>query len=164
MSNGADQLVEQLTAYQWVAVGLVVVLAVIGLANLAEAIQKLYNIGKDLVAHFKGRRMSDTELRDKSREIAKRLMDVVQSRQASEPTFDFESFHASSSAQIKHSQETQNLYYRDFAGPITNMREEFLKRKMHDKELDRYYEHPTNYIGLRIVAMRLAALAERIRG
>ena len=91
-------------------------------------------------------------------------MEVIQARQATEPAFDFEQFDRSTSSLIKHSQETNNIYCRDFAGISSNLRDEFHKRNLRDDELDRSYEHPTNYIGLRIVAMRLAALAEKISG
>jgi hypothetical protein len=91
-------------------------------------------------------------------------MDFVQDRQAKEPAFSFETFKESSNALIKYSQETQNYYAREFAGQISNLRDELLKRKLQDGELDSFYQHPTNYIGLRMLAMRLAALAEKLRG
>jgi len=157
-------LVKQITAFQWVAVVVVVVLAINGLATLLESLRKIHQFGRDVFAHLKGRRTSDQDLKKQALEVARNLMDLVQTRQSSEPTFSFDRFHESSEALGRHSQETQNLYVRDFAGRIAFLRQELLKRKLQDKELDSFYEHPTNYIGLRIVAMRLAALAEQLAG
>lgn len=164
MGTEAENIINQLTAYYWIAILVVIVLAIVGLANFVEALRKLYEFGRDVIAHFKGKRMSDADLQAQAITTAKQLMDFAQTRQACEPQFDFDNFHESSNLQIKHSRETQNSYARDFAGMIANFRDEFLKRGLHDKDLDSFYHHPTNYIGLKIVAIRIASLAEKLRG
>jgi hypothetical protein len=164
MSKSPQALVDQLTAVQWIAIVVVIVLAINGLATLLESLRKIQGFVRDVLAHLKGKRMSDAQLKAQALCVAKRLMDFVQERQAKEPAFKFETFDESSNALIKYSQETQNCYAREFAGQISNLRDELLKRKLQDRELDMFYQHPTNYIGLRMLAMRLAALAEKLRG
>jgi uncharacterized protein YdcH (DUF465 family) len=58
--------------------------------------------------------------------------------------------------------ETMTRYSREFAPRVIASREEFAKQSVTDPEFDRYYEHPTNPIGIRIVGERLGALAERL--
>jgi len=164
VSTSPQSLIDQINAIQWVAIIIVVVLAINGLATLLESLRKIYGFFRDVIAHFKGRRMSDAELKSQSIDVAKRLMDFVQERQENEPVFKFETFEDSSNALTKHSQETQNYYAKEFAGKISNLRDELLKRNLQDRDLDMFYQHPTNYIGLRMVAMRLAALGEKLRG
>ena len=164
MSTPPQALIDQLTAIQLIAIAVVIVLAINGLATLLESLRKIHGFARDVLAHFKGKRMSDSELKTQAIGVAKRLMDFVQDRQAKEPAFKFETFEESSNALIKYSQETQNYYAREFAGQISNLRDELLKRKLQDRELDMFYQHPTNYIGLRMLAMQLAALAEKLRG
>lgn len=163
MSRASQAILDQLTAFQWVAVAIIVVLAINGLATLLESLRKIHAFVRDLAAHFRGKRMSDAELKTQVMALAKRIMDFVQERQAHEPVFDFKVFQESSNALIKHSQQTQNYYAKEFASQVSNLRDELLKRKLQDRELDMFFEHPTNYIGLRTVAVRLATLAEKIR-
>ena len=163
MTEDVRQLAELFTGYGWIAASVLFVLVVIGLAHFADAVRKLHSFGNDLLAHLKGKRMSDSELKKEASEVAREMMEFVQLRQGSEPEFSFESFQALTQDLIRHSQETQNLYYRDFSGRVSKLLDEFLKRKLQNKELDSFYEHPTNYIGLRIVAMQLASLAEKVR-
>jgi hypothetical protein len=164
MSTSIQALIEQLTAIQWIMIVVLIVLAINGLATLLESLRKIYSFARDVFAHFKGKRMTDVELKTKTMSVAKSLIDFVQDRQAKEPAFKFETFEESSNLLIKYSQETQNSYAKEFAGQISNLRDELLKRKLQDRELDMFYQHPTNYIGLRMLAMRLAALAEKLHG
>jgi len=164
MSTSPQSLIDQITAIQWLAIALVIVLAINGLATLLESFRKIHGFFRDVIAHFKGKRMSDAELKSQTIDLAKRLMDFVQERQENEPAFKFETFENSSNALIRHFQETQNYYAKEFAGKISNLRDELLKRSLQDRELDMFYQHPTNYIGLRMVAVRLAALGEKLRG
>ncbi len=163
MSTSTQSLIDQITAIQWVGIIVVVVLAINGLATLLESLRSIHSFFRDIIAHFRGRRMSDAELKSQSISVAKSLMDFVQERQENEPVFKFEAFEESSDALTKHSRETQNYYTKEFAGKISNLRDELLKRKLQDRDLDMFYQHPTNYIGLRTVAMRLAAFGEKLR-
>lgn len=162
MTDQPQNLINHITAIQWIAVVVVCVLAINGLATLLESLRKIHRFWRDVLAHVKGRRTSDKELKEQALDVARNLMDLVQTRQSSEPIFSFERFREFSNTISRHSQETQNLYAKEFAGKIAFLRQELLKRNLQDKELDNFYEHPTNYIGLRNVAMRLAALAEQL--
>lgn len=164
MTDLPQELVKQISTIEWIGFIILLVLAINGLATLLESLKKIHKFVCDALAHLKGRKTSDQDLKDQALDVARNLMDLVQTRQSSEPAFSFDRFHESSAALIRHSQETQNLYVRDFAGKIAFLRQELIKRNLQDKELDNFYEHPTNYIGLRNVAMRLAALAEQLPG
>ena len=163
MTDSVKAIIEQITAIQWVAFAVIAFLVISGIANLLDSLRKIYAFFRDIFVHLKGRKMSDIDLKNQALSLAKQLMDFVQIRQDAEPPFTFERFEESSSLLIKHSQTTQNLYARDFAGQLANLRIELIKRGLQDRELDQFYQHPTNYIGLRILAMRLAALGEQVR-
>ena len=109
------------------------------------------------------RKISDQNLKDESKEIAQKIMELVESRQAGEPHVDFNDFQNTTNRMIRHSQETQNLYAKDYAGKVHALRDEFLKRSLQNEDLDRFYQHPTNYLGLKALAIGLAALSEQLK-
>ncbi|TAL13914.1 hypothetical protein EPN95_04470 [Patescibacteria group bacterium] len=63
---------------------------------------------------------------------------------------------------LRLSAETRNLYSLSFGAQVIAARNELLKHGIIDKELDTYYEHPTNPIVMRIIGERLGALAESL--
>jgi len=67
-------------------------------------------------------------------------------------------------AMIAYSEGTMALYSQRFGARVIAMRNELADAGLTDPELDQFYEHPTNPIGIRIVAERLGALAERLNG
>lgn len=162
MNDPVIQILMQLKGIKWIAYLVVLVLIVIGVANFTDALRKIYRFSADIVAHFQNRRLTDEQLKNGALDTAKGLVAFVTKRQAGDPNIDFENWNESTQAQIKYSQETQNIYYRDFAGKIGHYREEFIKRNLSDKDLNMFYEHPTNYIGMRTVAMKLAELAHKL--
>ena len=162
MNDPVIEILTQLKGIKWFAYLAVLTLIVIGIANFTDALRKIYKFFTDISAHFQDRQLTDEQLNTVALDTARALMEFVSERQAAEPNIDFENWNESTQAQIKYSQETQNIYYRDFGGKIGHYRNEFLKRGLSDKDINMFYEHPTNYIGMRTVAMKLAELAYKL--
>lgn len=146
----------------WLTYTLAVVGFVVGLAKFLDALKRISGHWSDFKAKLSGQKISDQKLKDSSKEIAQKIMKLVGERQASEPSVDFENFQYSTHQMSKHSQETQNIYATEYAGKVNALRDEFLTRELQDDELDRFYQHPTNYIGLKLLAIGLATLSEKI--
>lgn len=63
---------------------------------------------------------------------------------------------------VSYMHETMNLYDEQFAAEVVAMRDELKRNGLESPELDARYEHPTNPLGIRVVAERLGALADRL--
>jgi hypothetical protein len=63
---------------------------------------------------------------------------------------------------IGYFEETMRLYSQRFAARVIAARNELAEQGLRDEELDRFYDHPTNPIGVRMVGERIGALAERL--
>jgi hypothetical protein len=163
MDDPVIQLLLKLKGIKWVAYIVVFVLVVVGIANFTDALRKIYSFGKDIVAHYQKRKLTDEELKKQSSLLAKDLMEFVLERQKNEPQIDFDNWKESTDSQIKYSTETQNIFFRDYAGKVANIRDEFLKRRLKNENLERFYQHPTNYLGLRDLAASISSLSEKIK-
>lgn len=162
MDDPVINLLSKLKGKKYIAYVIVLGLIIIGIANFTDALRTIYKFLADVVAHYQEIQLTDEELKKEGLKTAKELMDMVIERQANEPNIDFNNWQESTQNQIKYSQETQNLYYRNFASHIAFLRGEFIKRGKQDKDLDLFYEHPTNYLGMRTLASKLALLAESL--
>ena len=162
MDDPVIQLLLRLKGIKWIAYIIVFVLVVIGIANFTDALRKIYTFGRDIFAHYQKRKLSDEELKKQSSLLAKNLMEFVIERQKNEPQIDFDNWKESTDSQIKFLTETQNLFFRDYAGKVSNIRDEFLKRGLKNENIERFYEHPTNYLGLRDLAAAISSLSEKI--
>lgn len=58
--------------------------------------------------------------------------------------------------------ETMEQYTAKFASMVTEIRDQFADISLRDDELDSIYKNPTNPIGIRRVAERFGALAEKL--
>ena len=63
---------------------------------------------------------------------------------------------------ISYSKDTVSQYSSQFAPQVTVIRNEFARKGLRDKELDKYYEYPKNPMEIRIIAEHIQALAEQI--
>ena len=162
MNDPVIDLLLKLKGIKWIAYVIVFVLVVVGIANFTDALRKIYSFSKDVYTHYQKRTLSDKQLKSQSISLAKDLMQFVIERQNNEPQIDFNDWDASTNAQIKYSTETQNIFYKDYAGKVSHLRDEFAKRGLKDKDLDMFYRNPTNYIGLRELASSIASLSEKI--
>ena len=72
-------------------------------------------------------------------------------------------WHEQTNKMIAYSQETMAEYTQRFASLVIWFHGEFAKRGITDDEFNRFYEHPTNPIGIGIVGTHLGAMAQRLR-
>jgi len=63
---------------------------------------------------------------------------------------------------IRYMNQTMSIYSETFGAKVIAMRNELAYKGITDGQLDSFYEHPTNPIGIRIVAEHIGALAERL--
>lgn len=87
---------------------------------------------------------------------------MVNDRQLLEPRIDFNNFQESTNRMINYSQQTLNIYYKNYYGKVAALRDEFIKRNLKSKELNQFYKFPTNYIGLSQVGSSLSELTEKL--
>jgi len=64
---------------------------------------------------------------------------------------------------IRYFQETMSIYSQKFAGRVLAIHNEFAELGLRTEELDRFYEHPTNPLGVKAVGEQIGALSERIK-
>ncbi len=175
MNDPVNDILNYLKDFKWISYPVVIILIIIGIANFANALQDICDFAKRITARFENRQLSDRDLKEQSLDLAKQLILLVNERQANDPLIDFQNWDKSwdeftknekwyeyTKRLIRYNQETNNIYFRDYAPKVAKLREEFLKRGLIDKKLDMFYERPTNYIGLQIVAFRLAGLANKL--
>jgi hypothetical protein len=147
----------------WITYVLAVVGFVVGLAKFLDAAKKIQGHWRDLKAKLSGRKIADQKLKGESEKLAREIISLVSDRQSTEPQFDFKDFHNSADKSSRHSQETQNIYAVNFAAKVHDLRDEFLKRELKNKDVDMFYQHPTNYLGLRALAVGMATLSEKVK-
>jgi hypothetical protein len=60
-------------------------------------------------------------------------------------------------------EETVAIYVEDFRPKVIYVRNRFSERELVNPDLDRYYEHPINPLGIEALATALDELAARAR-
>src|SRR2546422_3519340 len=68
-------------------------------------------------------------------------------------------WHSDTEAMLAQFREMMGEYSRLFGSRVIAMRNELATRGLQDPELELFYEHPTNPLGIRAVGERLGALA-----
>lgn len=106
-------------------------------------------------------RAAPTGLKHEARELSQSVLRFLLER-GSPRAPRSESWSADVQAMLAHFDETMRLYSLSLAPSVIAMRQRLAERGLIDGELDKFYEHPTNAIGIRIVGERLGALAERL--
>ena len=74
MGSGIQELLNQLTSIQWIAVLGVFVLVVIGLASFTHAIERLHSFWKRAWAEFKGRGKPDSKLLEQFEALRRNIL------------------------------------------------------------------------------------------
>ncbi len=120
----------------------------------------LFTAGRPFVADLP--RMPAKELYSQAIDLSRQILDFVTDRQRNEPQIDFQNWDESTKRQIAYSTETNNLYFSRYSGKSVALRDEFSRHHLKNEELNRFIEHPTNYIGMRTVGMNLASLAHSL--
>jgi len=106
----------------------------------------------------KEERMTDAQLVVEAKQLAQQLFTFCNQRQANQPDVDNKDWRL-----IAYSSETNNLYAARFGAKVLFAHEEFSKRNLIVKDFDRFTaEHPTNYIGLNMIASALDELALKL--
>lgn len=108
---------------------------------------------KDLVA-----------LKERGSRLSTEILEFLADRRRSEPPYPNarETWGRDAEAMMRFSQETMNQFSVKFGARVIAMRDELLEQGLTDKELDSFYHHPTNQMGIHIVGERIGALAERL--
>jgi len=65
-------------------------------------------------------------------------------------------------AVLRYEQDTSLLFEAEFGPQVRRTREMFRLRRLTDRDLDAFYQHPANAFQIDIVAKRLAVLAHRL--
>jgi len=102
-------------------------------------------------------------LKEQTETLYEDIMNFVKEREANEPQIDYNKWEESTNALIKYSQETMGLYDVKFGSRVVAIREEYVKLGIKSDRLDQFYEHPTNPLGIREVALGLAELAAKLK-
>jgi len=104
-----------------------------------------------------------TSLKHKAISLSDDILRFLVVRQAGEPPLPRPAtWHEDADAMTRYSGETRNVYSQKFGSKVIATYNMLSDAGLRDSELDRFYEHPTNPIGMRIVAERIGALAERL--
>jgi hypothetical protein len=102
-------------------------------------------------------------LKAKASLLSSQILRFLSDRTKSEPSSPRpEYWNEDTEKIIEYFSETVNLFPLQFGARVIAIRNEFVEQDLQNKELDKFYEHPTNLIGMRIVAERIGALAERL--
>jgi hypothetical protein len=103
-------------------------------------------------------------LKRKAIDLSVSILAFLAARQAGEPPLARpETWNQDVNADTKYLMETMALYSQRFGSEVIAVHDELAKMNLYDKELDAYYEHPTNPLGVRTVAEHLGALAEQLQ-
>lgn len=132
-------------------------------ANMAaqQRVMTLAEHPTKLGARFSG--SPPQTLKSKAIHLSADILSFLTQRQAGEPPLPRrETWEQDVQTEVKYMQQTMALYSQNFGARVIATREELAQKGITDKELDDYYENPTNPIGIRIVAERLGSLAERL--
>jgi hypothetical protein len=78
-------------------------------------------------------------------------------------TDDLEGAWTAGSETIARSTRIMDRYRERFENDIVGLVEVLMGRGIHDPELERRYQHPTNPLGIQSVAQRLSAVSRRLR-
>lgn len=127
-------------------------------------------LGNDIYNWFKNKSISifgkstfsDKNLKEKILSLYKNIIEFLKERSNNEPQTDFNNFKESTNRHIKYFRETMNLYDKKFGSEIIFIRQEFLKRNIKSNRLNSFYEHPTNPLGIREIALGLVELASKL--
>jgi hypothetical protein len=102
-------------------------------------------------------------LKHRALALADEILRFLLVRQSSEPPLPTPAtWKADTDMMLDYSKETMGLYSQKFGARALALWRQLSEAGFKDRELDRFIEHPTNPIGIRIVGERLGALAEQM--
>ncbi len=105
----------------------------------------------------------NNDLKIKSKILSSDILGFILQRERDNPIYiRTGDWKKETETQSRYSTETMGLYSKQFAARVIATRNLLAKQGLVDQELDRFYEHPTNPIGIRTVGERIGALAEQL--
>lgn len=157
-----DKLGEKLTTNRIVKILVIFYFIVSVSGNFFDSVRSLYHAGQFVIARFEKSEISDEVLISQSVDLAKVMSNYVKDRNISEPQMDFDNFNLSVSQSMSYNQETIGYYYSNFYTKIASLRQEYLKRGIHNDDLEQLYKNPTNPLGLQAVANGINEMAAQL--
>ena len=128
--------------------------------KIALAVMFFFLFGGELVLLIRSERTQ--MLARRAQRIAARLMDFAQDRAQLMQRNPKESLPDYENRISAVNSETQSLYARQFYGQIAQLRDEFARHGIADRELDEFYREPLYPIGIREVGERLTTIAQSL--
>ncbi len=123
----------------------------------------IYSCGKDkLISLFGKPKYINSKLKEDTIILYKDIMNFLKVRDTSQPQIDFDNWKESTNNQLKYSQETMNLYNENFGLRVVVIRRDYLVRGIQNENLDRFYAHAVNPLGIKEIAYGLADLAGKL--
>lgn len=162
-----SNIVEQLKSYflniKSFAIVVLIYLMISAFANFLDSSKVIWDWGTLVLSQFQEKQLSDGDLIEQAAALAKEISRYVADRNIDRPGTDFQNFDESVTKQLAHSSETLGYYYTDFQPRVAQYRAEFRKRGLTNEDVERFYEFPTNPIGIQMVANGLVDLVSQLR-
>lgn len=166
-----DPLMEIVNALQNIPVIAYIIgigLIIIAIANFTSAISDIYSFWKKIYEHASGLRMSKSELRKQTMEVVRKLNNLIADRQPYESKalysrkLTVENFQEVSRDAIEYAQTTKNLYIRDLAADMDELRFQYKKRGITNVTLENHQNYTINTIGLQSISKALSEVAAKL--
>ena len=152
--NYYDKLIHNLKDKKIIGILLIMFIVLIGFST---ALNSIDNINK----HFS--KSSENLLTEKTFKLSNEILLFLKEREENEPNINFKNWENSTNEILFYSSETMNLYSVKFSSKVMLARDQFKEKGFTDSELDKFYEHPVNQIGIRIVGERLGLIANKLK-
>ena len=111
--------------------------------------------------HFKD---NTADLKNRGEILSHEILEFLADRERSSPRLpNSATWKLDTEMMLRHSKETLNQYSIKFASRIISIRNELSSKGIIDEELEKFYEHPTNNIGIRTVGERIGSLSEKLQ-
>ncbi len=105
----------------------------------------------------------ESTLKQRAATLSVDILNFLVQRNSNEPSLPRpETWGQDTDRMLRYFKGTMDLYSKQFGARVIAIRNQFAQQGLTDKELDQFYEHPTNPIGIRIVGERIGALAEQL--
>ena len=98
--------------------------------------------------------------KERALKLSDSILTFLLSRSLGAPPYPkSENWDADTNKMRRYSDQTRGEFSKQFMPEIIAVRDALAREGLVDEELDRFYDHPTNQIGMRIIGERIGALA-----
>jgi len=115
-----------------------------------------------LISYFVKSKCTNSKLKNETIILHKDIMNFLKERNTDQPQTDFDNWKESTNNYLKYSSNTMNLYNEKFGWRVTVIRQEYIIRGIQNKNLDQYYTHATNPLGIEAIAYGLVDLVGKL--